>query len=198
MFIDNELKTISNLAKIASKSLEKITTDSTSIDKFQQQISSAFTKMMSQQDYSFLVSKDFQKQLELFSSYISQAEYNTEDVLNNAISKILSIDISTFNNQVQHLYDNMPENIENNIDDNTAKIAEIVYNVIEKFNANTTEKVKIPFCETSTAKNFAYILAVFVAIAQILFYSGYNIKEDFIEPITNTIENSKITDITNE
>ncbi len=132
----------------------------------------------------------------IFSSASEEGISLLTDNLKQVVYQILvNVDIPEFNKLLQYFYDDMSEDIEKTADENTIKVAEIVYDTAEEFNANpnTTEKVKIPFCEKPTAKNLAYILALFLAIVQVLFYSGYNIKEDFIEPFTTAIENCEIT-----
>ncbi|MEY8321964.1 hypothetical protein AAK894_12985 [Lachnospiraceae bacterium 46-61] len=121
--------------------------------------------------------------------------------IHNAILQILSIaDIPTFNNQLQYFYNNITEDIEKNVDEDTIQLAQIACDAVEKFNENpnTIEKIKNTFSETPFAKDLKYFLALFATIASILYYSGFNIKEDFIEPVLNNIQSSKTTDITNK
>lgn len=95
----------------------------------------------------------------------------------NFVSQILSItDIPTFNNQIQYFHDNIPEDVVTDVDENIIKIAEIVYEVSEEFNANATEKEKIIFCEIPFVRNLQCALSMLASIFSILNFIGIDIE----------------------
>ncbi len=115
------------------------------------------------------------------------------------IPDILSnLDVSTINDCIQDIYANTPETSNTDFEENITDMLENFQAGVEEYNASTTStKVKIPIGETITGKNLLYFFQLLAAITTILYYAGYNVKKDMIEPFITTIENT-IDNITNQ
>ncbi len=91
---------------------------------------------------------------------------------------------------MQNVYDDTDEILDKNFEETAVNILENLQAGVEEYNSNPDIpiKVQVPFCETNTGKNLKYFLGLLVAIVTILSLSGYNIRQEFIEPLITQIE----------
>lgn len=91
---------------------------------------------------------------------------------------------------MQDVYDDTDEILDTNFEETAVNILENLQAGVEEYNLNPDIpiKVQVPFCETNTGKNLKYFLELLAAIVTILSLSGYNIRQEFIEPLITPIE----------
>lgn len=126
------------------------------------------------------------------------SDINTSKII---IPEILSnLDISAVNDCMQDICDDTDEVIDTNFEETAVNILENLQAGVEEYNSDPDIpiKVQVPFCETNTGKNLKYFLGLLVSIVTILSLSGYNIRQDFLEPFITHIANIKIITDTEE
>ena len=114
------------------------------------------------------------------------------------IPEILSnLNISVINDCIQDICDDTDEAINTNFEETAINILENLQAGVEEYNSSPDipVKVKVPFRKTNAGENLQYFL---VAIVTILSLSGYNIRQDFLEPFITHIANIKIITDTEE
>lgn len=107
------------------------------------------------------------------------------------IPEILSsLDISAVNDCVQDIYNDTDKIPDTNFEETASNLLENFQSGVEEYNSNpdTPVKVKVPIGETNAGKNLDYFLRLLVAIVTILSLSGYNIREEFVEPCVTHIK----------
>ncbi len=117
------------------------------------------------------------------------------------IPEILSnLNISVINDCIQDICDDTDEAINTNFEETAINILENLQAGVEEYNSSPDipVKVKVPFRKTNAGENLQYFLGLLVAIVTILSLSGYNIRQDFLEPFITHIANIKIITDTEE
>lgn len=107
------------------------------------------------------------------------------------IPEILSnLNISVINDCIQDICDDTDEAINTNFEETAINILENLQAGVEEYNSSPDIPVKlqIPFIETNVGKNLQYFLGLLATIVTILSLSGYNIRQEFIEPLITHIK----------
>lgn len=172
---DDLFKEISDATEISLDAVEKAMNCLTNLSfHIQEQINN----LADVQQHS--INATLEKVVPLLNNALNQAAYIAEDTLKyasttfvNSFSEVFSsINISTFNDYMQNIYDNVPEDISINFNETELDIAKNIQSCIKAYNTNpnTITKIKIPVNKEIIGSIFLFIL-----ILVTLDYLGYDI-----------------------
>ena len=184
---DDLFKEISDATEISLDAVEKAMNCLTNLSfHIQEQINN----LADVQQHS--INATLEKAVPLLNNALNQAAYIAEDTLKyasttfvNSFSEVFSsINISTFNDYMQNIYDNVPEDISINFNETELDIAKNVQSCIKAYNenSNTITKIKIP-----VNKKIIGSIFLFIVIVVALIRSDYDIEENLTSLLNNLL-----------
>ncbi len=184
---DDLFKEISDATEISLDAVEKAMNCLTNLSfHIQEQINN----LADVQQHS--INATLEKAVPLLNNALNQAAYIAEDTLKyasttfvNSFSEVFSsINISTFNDYMQNIYDNAPEDISINFNETELDIAKNIQSCIKAYNTNpnTITKIKIP-----VNKKIIGSIFLFIVIVVALIRSDYDIEENLTSLLNNLL-----------
>ncbi len=184
---DDLFKEISDATEISLDAVEKAMNCLTNLSfHIQEQINN----LADVQQHS--INATLEKAVPLLNNALNQAAYIAEDTLKyasttfvNSFSEVFSsINISTFNDYMQNIYDNVPEDISINFNETELDIAKNIQSCIKAYNTNpnTITKIKIP-----VNKKIIGSIFLFIVIVVALIRSDYDIEENLTSLLNNLL-----------
>lgn len=188
---DDLFKAISDAAEMSLDAVEKAMNcliNSSSHIQFQEQINN----LAAVQQHS--INSTLKKAVPSLNNALNQAGCAMENSLKQITIEILSnFDISKFNNCMQDIYENVPEDTSINFNETELNIAKNVQSCIKAYNTNpnTITKIKIP-----VNKEIIGSIFLFIIILIILNYLGYDIAEHFYSLVDGFLVNIGYNELT--